>query len=116
MISFSAQSPRKNITFVSLQSHYTLIKVLSVSSMASSKLTWVYGRTHRAKDLSNEAIDKYKSIIRQLYLGQNMTRDEVLSHLQEVHGFVISYVTSMDTTSYNTFMLADYRVFQAQTS
>ncbi|KAH7232817.1 hypothetical protein BKA59DRAFT_534536 [Fusarium tricinctum] len=58
--------------------------------MASSKLTWVYGRTHRAKDVSNEAIDKYKSIIRQLYLSQNMTRDEVLSHLQEAHGFIIS--------------------------
>ncbi|KAF5637769.1 hypothetical protein F52700_4471 [Fusarium sp. NRRL 52700] len=58
--------------------------------MASSNLKWVYGLTHRAQDVSNEAVDEYKSVIRQLYLDQNMTRDEVLSHLQDVHGFSLS--------------------------
>ncbi|KAF4979868.1 hypothetical protein FDECE_17988 [Fusarium decemcellulare] len=58
--------------------------------MAASKLTWVYGPTHRAKDVSNETLDEYQGIIRQLYLDQNMTRDEVLGHLKHVHGFTLS--------------------------
>ncbi|KAF4454395.1 hypothetical protein FALBO_15836 [Fusarium albosuccineum] len=58
--------------------------------MAASKLTWVYGPTHRAKDVSNETLDEYQGIIRQLYLNQNMTRDEVLGHLKHVHGFTLS--------------------------
>ncbi|KAF4334821.1 heterokaryon incompatibility [Fusarium beomiforme] len=55
-----------------------------------SRLTWVYGRTHRAQDVSNEAVDEYKDIIQQLYLDQNMTRDEVLNHLKESYGFSLS--------------------------
>ncbi|KAF5583478.1 hypothetical protein FPANT_8163 [Fusarium pseudoanthophilum] len=58
--------------------------------MSSSNLKWVYGPTHRAQDVSNEAVDEYKSIIQQLYLDQNMTRDEVLSNLQDSHGFSLS--------------------------
>ncbi|SCV31962.1 uncharacterized protein FFFS_03063 [Fusarium fujikuroi] len=58
--------------------------------MDSSKLKWVYGSTHRAQDVSNEAVDKYKNIVEQLYLDQNRTREEVLSHLQDFHGFSLS--------------------------
>ncbi|KAF4443400.1 HET-domain-containing protein [Fusarium austroafricanum] len=58
--------------------------------MSSSKLTWVYRRKDRAKDVSKDAIDEYKNIIRHLYLDQNMTRVEVLSHLKDNHGFTLS--------------------------
>ncbi|PNP76688.1 hypothetical protein FNYG_10107 [Fusarium nygamai] len=58
--------------------------------MDSSNLRWVYGPTYRAQDVSNEAVDKFKSIIQQIYLDQNRTRDEVLSHLQDSHGFSLS--------------------------
>lgn len=58
--------------------------------MSSSNLKWVYGPTHRAQDVSNEAVDEYKSIVRQLYLDQNRTREEVLSHLRDAHGFSLS--------------------------
>ncbi|KAF5576374.1 hypothetical protein FPCIR_12633, partial [Fusarium pseudocircinatum] len=58
--------------------------------MGSSNLKWVYGSTHRAQDVSNEAVDEYKNIIQQLYLDQNMTREEVLSHLKDTHGFSLS--------------------------
>ncbi|KAF5230746.1 hypothetical protein FANTH_13738 [Fusarium anthophilum] len=47
---------------------------------------------HRAHDMSNEAVDEYKSIIQQLYIDQNMTREEVLSHLLDFHRFSLSYV------------------------
>ncbi|KAF4497068.1 amino-acid permease [Fusarium agapanthi] len=59
-------------------------------NMDSSNLKWVYGPTHRAQDVSNEAIDEYKSIVQQLYLDKNMTREEVLSQLQDVHGLLLS--------------------------
>ncbi|KLP23466.1 hypothetical protein CEK26_003532 [Fusarium fujikuroi] len=55
--------------------------------MASSRLTWVYRRQNRAKDVPKDVLDEYKSIIRHLYLDQNMTRQEVISHLKDNHGF-----------------------------
>ncbi|KAF5983436.1 hypothetical protein FBULB1_3747 [Fusarium bulbicola] len=58
--------------------------------MGSSNLKWVYGSTHRAQGMSNEAVDEYKAIIQQLYLDQNKTREEVLNHLKDVHGFSLS--------------------------
>jgi hypothetical protein len=58
--------------------------------MGFSDLKWVYGPTHRARDVPNEAVDAYKRIIQQLYLDQNKTRAEVLGHLQDSHGFSLS--------------------------
>ncbi|KAI7761704.1 hypothetical protein LZL87_013729 [Fusarium oxysporum] len=58
--------------------------------MASSRLTWVYKRQHRAKDVPKDVIDEYESIIRHLYLDQNMTRLEVISHLKDSHGFTLT--------------------------
>ncbi|SCO43009.1 uncharacterized protein FFMR_07169 [Fusarium fujikuroi] len=58
--------------------------------MGSSNLKWVNGSTHRAQDVSNDAVDKYKTIVQQLYLDKNMTREEVLNHLKEGHGFSLS--------------------------
>ncbi|SCV48892.1 uncharacterized protein FFB14_10589 [Fusarium fujikuroi] len=55
--------------------------------MASSRLTWVYRRQNRAKDVPKDVLDEYKNIIRHLYLDQNMTRQEVISHLKDNHGF-----------------------------
>ncbi|TVY79619.1 hypothetical protein Focb16_v008167 [Fusarium oxysporum f. sp. cubense] len=55
--------------------------------MASSRLTWVYTRQDRAKDVPKDVIDKYKDIIRQLYLDRNMTCLEVIVHLKDNHKF-----------------------------
>ncbi|KAF5534101.1 amino-acid permease [Fusarium phyllophilum] len=59
-------------------------------NMGFSDLKWVYGPTHRARDVPNDAVDAYKRIIQQLYLDQNKTREEVLGHLQDSHGFWLS--------------------------
>ncbi|KAJ4051451.1 hypothetical protein NW760_006049 [Fusarium oxysporum] len=58
--------------------------------MASSRLTWVYRRQDRAKDVPKNVLDEYKNIIRHLYLDQNMTRLEVLSYLKDNHGFTLT--------------------------
>ncbi|KAF4444199.1 amino-acid permease [Fusarium acutatum] len=68
----------------------TRLQFFSIRDMDSSNLKWVYGPTHRAQDVSNKAVDEYKSTIQQLYLNQNMTREEILSHLKDVHGFELS--------------------------
>ncbi|CVK85636.1 uncharacterized protein FMAN_06775 [Fusarium mangiferae] len=60
--------------------------------MDSSNLKWVYGSTDRAKGMSNETVDEYKTIIQQLYLDRNMTREGVLDRLKSFHGFSLSSV------------------------
>ncbi|KAF5978826.1 hypothetical protein FCOIX_5628 [Fusarium coicis] len=58
--------------------------------MASSRLTWVYERQDRAKEVSKDVIDEYRDIIRHLYLDRNMTRLEVISRLKDEHGFTVA--------------------------
>ncbi|KPM43024.1 hypothetical protein AK830_g3548 [Neonectria ditissima] len=65
-----------------------------VSAGGAGDLTWVLSRNPRASALSNDDVDPYKEPIRQLYLVENLTCDQVRDRLLQQHGFSISYVPS----------------------
>ncbi|KAK7430944.1 hypothetical protein QQZ08_002473 [Neonectria magnoliae] len=61
-----------------------------VSTVGAGDLAWVYSRNPRAAALSNDDIDLYKEPIRQMYLVDNLSRNEVRRRLDKHHGFSIS--------------------------
>ncbi|KAH7125009.1 hypothetical protein B0J13DRAFT_611977 [Dactylonectria estremocensis] len=66
-------------------------------STAGGDLAWVYSRNPRAAALSNDDIDQYKELIRQMYLVEGLSRTKVRNRLLKGHGFPISYVYPQDS-------------------